>query len=502
MSQTVKITMIPVGKLCPTKDNTRMLKGFEKSEECKSLAESIKAVGVLEPLLVRKHPETQGHFEIRAGERRFRASKVAGLEKAPCIVMDLDEKDAQAVTVTENLHRANLTPMEEALSVCRLGELGKTLDEIAVTLGKSYQWVARVSRIKNLIPEIRAIMEGKAEDIALSWSLMHWLLISRFPENVQKAIHERLINGYFDIDISHQDLERQLSNLTRQICLSLWFKTDCGLDSPECAACSKRSGANPGLFDNLKTTYGTEDDLCLDSECWENKEKAFFKKTYTETKAQHPDLVLISDAYNCEDKSVLTYGTWNRVNKNNEKAIPAMGIDGNNFCKLIFILKEKGRNSALNADNGESKPQGPKPLKERREMYHGRRKASIVKKLFDEITAGKTSALPDNDHILRLALAFSCNRKSYEEKVREMEFVMTDKSENSALHGEVLKQTTPNILKHLRFLQDTKVQNEDEAKYLFNLFGHDFEKDLAQAAIDIPYPKCWENLKADGTPKK
>ena len=501
MSQTIKITNIPVDKLIPTPDNTRNLKGFEKSEDCKTLADSIKSLGILEPLLIREHPSKKGFYEIRAGERRFRAARVAGLDNVPCIIHDVDDLTAQAVTVTENLHRTNLTPMEEALSVCRLIEHAKPLDEIAITLGKSYQWVARVAKIKNLIPELRAIMAGKSEELSLPWSLMHWLLIARFPENIQKVIFERIGNGYFRSDISHQDLEQQLSSLTKQISLSLWFASDCKLDCPDCASCTNRSGANPGLFDNLKTTYGTEDDLCLDSECWENKEQAFFKKTYTETKALHPNLVLITDAYYSEDKAILTNGTWDRVNKNNEKAIPAMGIDGNHFCKLIYITKVREGRRSSGENTSTPKGEGPKTLQERRNIYHGRRKASIVKKLFDELVAGKTPALPDHDYILRLALAFSCNRKGYEETLKEMSFVIQDKSDNGTLHSEILRQTLPNILKHLRFLQDTKVQNEDEAKCLLTLFGHDFDKDMAQAIIDIPNPKSWDKLNEDGTPK-
>src|SRR3989339_385262 len=299
MAVTHKLNEINLSHLVPTKDNRRDFKGFEKSEECRQLADSIKALGVLEPILVRKHPEKKGVFEIRAGERRFRASKVAGL--------------------------------------------------------KSFQWVARVAKMKDLIPELRAVVEGKDENHSISWSLMHWLLIARFPEESQKYIYEHL-RDINQGDMTHDDLEKALSRLTKTVSLAPWLAEDTLEGCKDCSSCTKRSGANPGLFDNMALEFASENDLCLDSTCWEAKEQALLKKMMTLFKAENPNGVFVSEQWYVDgDIPALKSGEWKKANKNNEKAIPAFGLDGKNFCKSFHILKEK-RPTTSNSSSGEDSP--------------------------------------------------------------------------------------------------------------------------------------------------
>ncbi|GAA6751796.1 ParB/RepB/Spo0J family partition protein [Thermus antranikianii] len=110
----------------------------------KALAESIRAHGVLEPLLVRKTGEG---YEIIAGERRYRAAKMAGLEAVPAIVLEVDEKTAQAIALMENLQREDLNPYEETLGV---------LDLLALELGRSREEVV------SLLHRMRNEAKGRA----------------------------------------------------------------------------------------------------------------------------------------------------------------------------------------------------------------------------------------------------------------------------------------------------------------------------------------------------
>ena len=110
----------------------------------KALAESIRAHGVLEPLLVRKAEEG---YEIIAGERRYRAAKLAGLEAVPAIVLEVDEKTAQAIALMENLQREDLNPYEETLGV---------LDLLALELGRSREEVV------SLLHRMRNEAKGRA----------------------------------------------------------------------------------------------------------------------------------------------------------------------------------------------------------------------------------------------------------------------------------------------------------------------------------------------------
>ncbi len=106
---------------------------FEEAS-LRALAESVKAHGVLEPLLVR--PLGEGRYEIVAGERRYRAAQMAGLQEVPVVVLQVDEKAAQAIALMENLQREDLNPYEETIGILDLLslELGKAREEVVSLL--------------------------------------------------------------------------------------------------------------------------------------------------------------------------------------------------------------------------------------------------------------------------------------------------------------------------------------------------------------------------------
>jgi ParB family chromosome partitioning protein len=125
------------------------------------MAVSIKEHGVLQPLLVR--PLDNGKYELVAGERRLRASILAGLERVPVVVRDMDEPVAWEAALIENLQRENLNPIEEAAAYREmLDRHGYTQEELAKKIGKSRAHVANTVRILNLPEEIREmIADGK-----------------------------------------------------------------------------------------------------------------------------------------------------------------------------------------------------------------------------------------------------------------------------------------------------------------------------------------------------
>jgi len=115
------------------------------------LADSIKTHGVLQPLLVRAKPGVEGKFQIIAGERRWRASQKALLHEVPVIVKEMSDADAVEVALIENLQRADLNAIEEALGYQRLmNEFGHTQEKMATQLGKSRSHVANMVRLLNL----------------------------------------------------------------------------------------------------------------------------------------------------------------------------------------------------------------------------------------------------------------------------------------------------------------------------------------------------------------
>ena len=128
-------------------------------EELTELADSIREQGVVEPLVVR--PLKGGRFEIIAGERRWRASQLAGLPDVPCVVREYSDEEAAAVTLIENLQREDLTPIEEAVAFRRMvEEFELTVTALAQRLGRSRPSVANQIRLLELAPKLREMVDG------------------------------------------------------------------------------------------------------------------------------------------------------------------------------------------------------------------------------------------------------------------------------------------------------------------------------------------------------
>ena len=132
----------------PRRDQPR--KTFDR-ESLEALADSIAAYGVLQPIIVRKSSVGDGTYEIIAGERRWRASKMAGLTEIPAIVFDGDELKAAQVALIENIQREDLNPVEEAMGYGALiDKFGLTQDQVAKQVGKSRPAVANALRLLEL----------------------------------------------------------------------------------------------------------------------------------------------------------------------------------------------------------------------------------------------------------------------------------------------------------------------------------------------------------------
>lgn len=126
------------------------------------LVSSIREKGVLQPLLVRKHPQKDGMYEIVAGERRYRAAKIAGLKEVPVIVKEFDDRTTLEVALIENLQRENLNPLEEAEGYKRLlDEFQYTQEELSKVVGKSRSFVANQMRLLDLPDTLKKMVEAR-----------------------------------------------------------------------------------------------------------------------------------------------------------------------------------------------------------------------------------------------------------------------------------------------------------------------------------------------------
>lgn len=157
-AQPQQLSSLPVDVLAPSPFQPRQDMNPERLSE---LADSIRSRGVLQPLLVRPDPEKPGHYQIIAGERRWRASQLAGLHSVPVHIRELDDTDAMAAALVENLQRADLNPIEEAEGLQRLvTDYTLTQEELAGAVGKSRPHITNTMRLLNLPPEVRAYVRN------------------------------------------------------------------------------------------------------------------------------------------------------------------------------------------------------------------------------------------------------------------------------------------------------------------------------------------------------
>jgi ParB family transcriptional regulator, chromosome partitioning protein len=139
---------IPIEKIIPNQLQPRKDMG-----DLQELTESIREKGIIEPVIVRPK---DGHFEIVAGERRFRAAKAAGMSEVPCIEHDIPDNEALELSIVENIQRKDLNVFEQAQSIMSLAEIyGYTHEEIAKKIGKSRVTVTELIRITDLPMEIK-----------------------------------------------------------------------------------------------------------------------------------------------------------------------------------------------------------------------------------------------------------------------------------------------------------------------------------------------------------
>jgi len=150
--------MLKITDIEPDKEQAR--KKFDE-EALGELADSIAKHGVLQPLLVR--PLTNGGYQLIAGERRWRASRMAGLTQVPVIIKNLSDEEASVISLIENLQREDLDPVEEAKGYHRLiTEYGLTQEEAAAQVGKSRPAVTNSLRLLKLPDEVLALVSGGA----------------------------------------------------------------------------------------------------------------------------------------------------------------------------------------------------------------------------------------------------------------------------------------------------------------------------------------------------
>ncbi len=370
---------IPVGAIVPTDDNPRIIP--EKPDRALlELRDSIAQVGVIQPVIVRRIQGTQGTagtqgtktgkdghgqggnerlYELRAGERRWRAAALAGLTTIPAIVRDLSDQEALEITLTENMQREDLHPLEEAKGIQAYLNHGWTADQVALKLGLTRKTILRKNQINNVSKKLRA-EAAKGDSPLHFWGAEHWEIVARYPEHIQEKIVQH--DGVIDYSVSPKTLRSNLEQWALDLFAAPWKHDDAQLcpKAGACTGCLKRSDAHPDLFDAVEFEDGNKKKnksdgktaRCLDEDCYNEKLYAWMKLQVDEARAKYGKRLLIFQgqggySYN-EEREIKKrlkvelasgHGDYERCREQDKGAVPCMELWGARACKVYWARK-------------------------------------------------------------------------------------------------------------------------------------------------------------------
>lgn len=521
------LQMLPVSKLVPTPDNRRRPISNASVE---SLAKSMAREGVLQPVVVRPHPTKRGFFEIRAGERRWRAAKLANLTHLPAMIRTLDDQSALSVTIAENLQRQNLHPLEEAATIQLAFEREYDPKAIASQLGRSVQYIARRASLTRLSKRWQSAILAPDSD-ASRLSPAHLELIARLPADTQDILCEDDFRVVFGRGMpSVADLRRMLDGAMHSLKAMPWKPDDDTLD-PEagaCTMCAKRSGRQPLLFDaeegggnGIDASAGngklSKFDRCLDPTCYDGKLGAHLARCEQTLRTSQPKLQLVQVTYErLRPGTAKAFG--DRVQRTSDpmfiKAkgrinVPVMPVDGPKAGRLMFMQAARDNGGAKPKGKAE-RPQSPAAiqadrkarLSRRREAHVVRRVESALKELSDtdlsrlasasEGKGASKSAASFDPLALLLAFGTTVRRDRQHDTDAWPNYERLRSQSESGQRAAALKEIVPIWLRRLGGVDgSTAAAQAVDAKRMCAMLGIDFSAMEREAAAAIPAPKSW-----------
>ncbi|MCY4264783.1 MAG: ParB/RepB/Spo0J family partition protein [Gammaproteobacteria bacterium] len=194
--KTIPVDLIQRGKYQP--------RAAMHQESLEELAASIRTQGIIQPIVVRS--VAAGKFEIIAGERRWRAVQLAGLQEIPALVKQVDNETAIAMALIENIQREDLGALEEAVALKRLqDEFSLTQQQVADAVGKSRATVANLMRLVHLHPEVRSMLEKGELDMGHARALLS------LPDSIQPQIAREVLKRNLTVRQTEKLVRRELS---------------------------------------------------------------------------------------------------------------------------------------------------------------------------------------------------------------------------------------------------------------------------------------------------
>lgn len=518
------LRMIPLDQLIPTPDNKRQP---ITDASLRSLVQSIKSNGVLQPIIVRPHPIEKDLWENRAGERRWRAAKLAGLITIPALDRAIDDETALAITLVENLQRENLHPLEEAATVQRAIAEDLDLKALASKLGRPVSYLVRRASLTNLT-KVWQLAIRKADTDASRLSPAHMELIARLPATTQEQLAENDFAAVFGRGFPTVDELRRLIDGGLQVLAAMpWNPEDETLEpqAGSCTNCPKRSLKEHVLFPDLgggNRRAEREHDRCLDPLCFQTKLVCHLRSCEGRLQAKHPSLQLVELGVD-ELAPAVRRGFNGRVQTvyyphivkaSDDGAQPVMPINGPKMGKLIYLDLGTSINGRQNGQrerprDAEGKMM-PMTFEEKQARLQKRRDACVVKEvrtILETFTAERARELASPPikkrttnvktlsafECLSLLLAFGSLRRADSVVVECWdEFEKLSRAEINEQAAAALLAVIEVWARRLGSANSDHVTGQAaEAKRICDLLDLDFDRFTAGAAKTIPIPKSW-----------
>jgi ParB family chromosome partitioning protein len=325
------VIMIPLSKIIPSKTNPRTV--FDEAE-LEELRDSIKIHGVIQPITVRTSDDK---YEIIAGERRYRATKLAGLKEIPGIIKEFTDEQVGEIQIIENLQRADVHPIDEAAGYKRLMDNGNySIKTLASQVGKSDEYIAQRLKLVDLTDGFKEdFREGKI-------TLEHAKLLSRLTPADQANADDYIKRNSFS------------GETVRPSSLKGWIKDHCMLrldkvgfekrdeklieDCGACTGCPKRTGNNKSLFSDIE-----KGDYCTDASCFNKKVEAHINNVLTELHKKEKSFVLLSDSYRSSKPNALDNDDYKKLKKGEacKGAVTGVMVEGEERGKEFNVCTDK-----------------------------------------------------------------------------------------------------------------------------------------------------------------
>jgi len=442
-----EIKEISLEEIHPNPRNRR-IGGFD-AKRLEELAESIKSIGVQQPIIVRPSRNGDGPaagYDLVAGERRWRASKIAGQDTVPAIVRELNDTQVLEIQTIENLQREDVHPLDECDGYYRLmEEAGYTPEDLAAKVCRSLPYIYQRLKLRSLIEPVRQMLiDG---DIHIS----HALLVAKLPPDQQEEAREFIAQQLsFDDGVTVRMIQHHIeTNILMDLHTAGFSKSDPELiaEAGPCTICQKRTGYQPVLFPELG-----KKDLCMDAQCFQRKLDQFFQ----DQREANADLKLVEIAKHwSSERNVLNKYQYKVAKKGNETEIYGIIVDGAERGKIVPIVISRTQYGSYESTPEQQKAQAE--LNEQKRILTERCRRTWD--LIQEHIAADPDVFFENEVMLRFIVEATferalddsrrklCKVRGWELKKGENEYGLGP-AMNRALNNHMVKMSASE-LKHL-----------------------------------------------------